>query len=90
MNALNLSRVGSKSITGIAASGEFVPHDSDRAIAQLESRAKVEANHNLGSGGHGPGSSDNPTLDLVSAAVANAPSLIKKLAICSRSALSSI
>ena len=30
-------------------------------------------------GGPGPGSSDNLTLDLVSAAAANAPSLIKKI-----------
>jgi hypothetical protein len=56
-----------------------IPHDSHRAIAQLGSRAKVEADHNLDGGGPGPGSSDNLTLDLVSAAAANAPSLIKKM-----------
>jgi hypothetical protein len=56
-----------------------IPHDSHRAIAQLGSRAKVEADHNLDGGGAGPGSSDNLTLDLVSAAAANAPSLIKKM-----------
>lgn len=39
----------------------------------------METVHNLGGGGHGPGSSDNLTLDLVSAAAANAPSLIKKI-----------
>src|ERR1035441_3209759 len=79
MNELNWSRVGSKSITGIAGSGEIVPHDSHRAIAQLGSRAKVEADRDLDGGGPGPGSSDNLTLDLVSAAAANAPSLIKKM-----------
>ena len=79
MNELNWSRVGSKSITGIAGSGEIVPHDSHRAIAQLGSRAKVEADRDLDGGGPGPGSSDNLTLDLVSAAAANASSLIKKM-----------
>jgi hypothetical protein len=78
VNALNWLRVWSKSITGIAESGETVPHDSHRAIAQLGSRAKVEADHNLDGGGPGPGSSDNLDLDLVSAAAANAPSLIKR------------
>ena len=39
----------------------------------------METDHNLGGGSHGPGSSDNLTLDLVSAAAANAPSLIKKM-----------
>src|ERR1035437_2127308 len=79
VNELNWSRVGSKSITGIAGSGEIVPHDSHRAIAQLGSRAKVEADRDLDGGGPGPGSSDNLTLDLVSAAAANASSLIKKM-----------
>src|ERR1035441_8250605 len=79
MNELNWSRVGSKSITGIAGSGEIVPHDSHRAIAQLGSRAKVEADRDLDGGGPGSGSCDNLTLDLVSAAAANAPSLIKKM-----------
>ena len=79
MNALNRLRVWSKSITGIAGSGETVPHDNHRAIAQLGSRAKVEADHNLDGGGPGPGSSDNLTLDLVSVAAANAPSLTKKM-----------
>ena len=79
MNELYWSRVGSKSITGIAGSGEIVPLDSHRAIAQLGSRAKVEADHNLDGGGPGPGSSDNLTLDLVSAAAANALLFIKKM-----------
>src|ERR1035437_7447919 len=79
VNELNWSRVGSKSITGIAGSGEIVPHDSHRAIAQLGSRATVEADRDLDGGGPGPGSSDNLTLDLVSAAAVNAPSLINKM-----------
>jgi hypothetical protein len=39
----------------------------------------VEGDHNLDGGGPGPGSSNNLTLDLVSAAATNAPSLIKKM-----------
>jgi hypothetical protein len=39
----------------------------------------VEADRDLDGGGPGPGSSDNLTLDLVSAAAANASSLIKKM-----------
>lgn len=59
--------------------GGIVPHDSHRAIAQLGSRAKVEVDRDLDGGGPGPGSSDNLTLDLVSAAAVNAPSLINKM-----------
>src|ERR1035437_10361513 len=57
----------------------IVPHDSHRAIAQLGSRAKVQVDRDLDGGGPGPGSSDNLTLDLVSAAAVNAPSLINKM-----------
>src|SRR5664280_1103455 len=59
--------------------GGIVPNDSHRAIAQLGSRAKVEVDRDLDGGGPGPGSSDNLTLDLVSAAAVNAPSLINKM-----------
>jgi hypothetical protein len=57
----------------------IVPHDSHRAIAQLGSRAKVEADRDLDVGGRGLGSSDSLTLDLVSAAAANALLFIKKM-----------
>jgi hypothetical protein len=80
VNTLNWSRIGPKSITGTAGSGEIVPHDSHRAIAQLGPRAKVEADRDVDAGGPGPGSSGNLTLDLVSAAAVNASSLIKKMA----------